>query len=406
MDAPETNEQVVDPAMAAWVQSERRRFTGGQPGWRRLLFPGVFLAYLGQTIGGVSNHASGAEAVVGYVLVGLFVALYWAALPNGWARGFNRWFWISVGALTVIYAAETAIAHQDAFVMAIFICVLCIAGMGARALPIAAVLTVTATWLPLLIPSWHYGTNWAAAFAIPITTFAMYGFFGVMQSNRALAEARGEVVRLAAENERTRIARDLHDVLGHSLTTITVKAGLAHRIADRDPERASAEIAEVEALARRALADVRAAINGYREVTLAGEITTGREVLRAAGITATVPSATDSVRPECQELFGWVVREGLTNVVRHARALTCELRLGPNWVEIIDDGVGGAPSEGNGLTGLRERVAAVGGVVTAGPVADGGWRLRVEVPDQGTGTTPEPATPEAGLDVTPSPALG
>ncbi len=94
------------------------------------------------------------------------------------------------------------------------------------------------------------------------------------------------MARLAAEGERSRIARDLHDLLGHSLTTITIKAGLARRLSATDPERAAAEIGEVEDIARRSLADVRAAVAGYREVSLAGELATGRELLRAAGIEA------------------------------------------------------------------------------------------------------------------------
>jgi two-component system sensor histidine kinase DesK len=378
----ELDEQTVDPAAAAWAQAERWRAARRQAGWRRLLFPGIFLVYLGQTVGGVGRHASGAEAVTGYVLVGLFVLVYWAALPAAWTS--VRWRYWGIVALITIYVAETAIAHQDAFVMAIFVSVLSIALLGNRAVPIVVALTVSAVFLPLLVPGWHTGVNWAAAFAIPLTSFAMYGFFGVMRSNRELAEARTEVARLAAENERARIARDLHDLLGHSLTTITVKAGLAHRLADHDPERAIAEIAEVEVLSRRALADVRAAIDGYREVTLAGEIASGREVLRAAGVTATVPRAVDIVEPEHQELFGWVVREGITNVVRHARALTCSVTLGPTWVEIVDDGTGAVPSSdgaasGNGLTGLRERAAAAGGRVAVGPTTGGGWRLRVDL---------------------------
>ena len=158
----------------------------------------------------------------------------------------------------------------------------------------------------------------------------MFGFFGVIRGNRALSQARSEVARLAAENERNRIARDLHDLLGHSLTTITVKAGLARRLSRSDPERAAIEIAEVEVLSRQALADVRAAVTSYREVTLAGELATGRELLRAAGIEADLPRRRPtSSPPPYQELFGWVVREGLTNVVRHARATACTVALGP-----------------------------------------------------------------------------
>ena len=158
-----------------------------------------------------------------------------------------------------------------------------------------------------------------------------------------------------------------------------MKAGLAARLGDTDPARARQEIAEVETLARQTLGDVRAAVANYRDVTLAGELATGRQLLRAVGITADLPRAVDMVDPAHQELFGWVVREGLTNIVRHAHASSCAIRLTASGVEITDDGVGGAAPAGNGLSGLRERVAAAGGVVDAGPLEPRGWRLRVQL---------------------------
>jgi two-component system sensor histidine kinase DesK len=242
--------------------------------------------------------------------------------------------------------------------------------------------------VPSVIPSWHddLGDSWGTVtpVAIPVVAIVSFGVLQVFESNRELAEARVELARLAAENERIRIARDLHDLLGHSLTTITVKAGLARQLGAVDPVRSQQEIAEVEDLARRSLADVRAAVTNYRDVTLAGELATGRELLRAAGITADLPGAVDAVDPSNQELFGWVVREGLTNVVRHSHASSCSVRLSPGSVEIVDDGVGqnGGPGHGgpgNGLTGLRERAAAAGGVVDAGPLEPKGWRLRVSL---------------------------
>jgi two-component system, NarL family, sensor histidine kinase DesK len=124
---------------------------------------------------------------------------------------------------------------------------------------------------------------------------------------------------------------------------------------------------------------VRAAVSNYRDVTLAGELATGREVLRAAGIVADLPRAVDVVDPSNQELFGWVVREGVTNVVRHAHASSCAVRLSASEVEIVDDGVGVPSDPGNGLAGLRERVAAVGGTVDAGPLQPRGWRLHVSL---------------------------
>ena len=238
--------------------------------------------------------------------------------------------------------------------MCLYLTALIVARIGPRAVPIALALAVASLLVPLAIPAWHQSlsSTWGTVtpVAIPVVALASLGVRQVFESNRELAEARVELARLAAENERFRIARDLHDLLGHSLTTITVKAGLARQLGEADPARSQQEIAEVEELARRSLADVRAAVANYRDVTLAGELATGRELLRAAGIDADLPRAVDAVDPSNQELFGWVVREGLTNVVRHAHASSCSVRLSSGCVEIVDDGVGanGGPGSETG----------------------------------------------------------
>jgi two-component system sensor histidine kinase DesK len=264
--------------------------------------------------------------------------------------------------------------------------------------------------------------------------FIGLGFIMVIRNNVALRAAREEVARLAAEQERLRIARDIHDLLGHSLTTVTVKAQLARRLVNRDPDRAETEIAQVEQLARQSLADVRAVVAGYREVSLAVELATAREVLMAAGIAAEVPRAVDQVPAELRELFGWAVREGVTNAVRHSRAHRIRITVGERAVEVVDDGTartdaagaagpagpwstggragrpvvgsaragsagdpagGSAGSSGRlaggtGLAGLAERAARLGGWVEAGPVDGQGYRLRVEVPADPIGA-PDPA---------------
>jgi two-component system sensor histidine kinase DesK len=335
--------------------------------------------YLGQAVDGVSKHSSGAAAVVGYALVVAFAAVYLVALNLIWPGRIRLFWWLYALALALT-AAELFFAHSDALVFCVYIAVLTVAARVRWSLAVAALLAVATAVIPRLVPGWGGVIEWNTALSVLLVSIAMFGFFKIVQSNNALAAARAEVARLAAENERSRIARDLHDLLGHSLTTITVKAGLARRLAERgDTARAFTEISEVEQLSRRTLGDVRAAVSAHREVTLAGELATAREVLRAAGVISELPGSVAETDPALSELFGWVVREGVTNVVRHSRADHVRITLGRDFVEIYDDGKGGVPGAGNGLSGLRERVDAVGGTltVTGGLI---GFRVRAEVP--------------------------
>ena len=143
------------------------------------------------------------------------------------------------------------------------------------------------------LPGWDSGLG--IAFSVLAASVAMYGIQQMLLRNLALVAAHSENAELAVENERTRFARDLHDILGHSLTVITVKAELAQRMLDVDPERTRAELADLERLSRDALSDVRRAVEGYRELTLPGELTRARTALAAAGIDARLPSASDDV---------------------------------------------------------------------------------------------------------------
>ena len=173
-----------------------------------------------------------------------------------------------------------------------------------------------ALFLPPAIGSWHASFDSTTAASLALISLAMWAFFGIIRTNHALEEARAEVATLAAEGERNRIARDLHDLLGHSLTTITVKAGLRSgwpSTTRLEPRLRSGRSKS----SRRSLTDVRA-VSNYRIVTLATELATAQEVMRATGIDALVLTPTDVVDSDLQELFGWVVREATTNIVRHA----------------------------------------------------------------------------------------
>jgi two-component system sensor histidine kinase DesK len=358
-------------------------------GLRLAMLSAGMLAYPSVTAANLSQYASGGRALAGYLIVAAFACCYVLAAVSAVRHAWGRVFAV-LGVMAALFVAELPFAREYAF----FLCAVVVSFAASfhrrRAVPIVAAGALAALVVPVAVRPWHSGPGWFEAIAVVFTAVTVYGFSGLTATNRALLEARAEVARLASEAERNRIARDLHDLLGHSLTVITVKSALARRLTAAGSPLALAEITQVEELTRQALADVRAAVTGYREVSLAGELARGREMLRAAGIVADLPTAADEVPAEHRELFGWVVREGLTNVVRHARATRCTVTLSSSRVEIRDDGTGavqapaGAPSTGgNGLTGLSERVAAAGGRLDAGPLEPRGWRLRVTVGGMG-----------------------
>lgn len=213
-------------------------------------------------------------------------------------------------------------------------------------------------------------------------TSALFAMSRLVRTVRRLRAAHEEIATLAVNAERERLARDLHDILGHSLTTITVKAGLARRVLEsaNDTGRAIEEIREVEALSRSALSDVRATVSEYREVSLSAELVGARAALRAAEIDGDLPHAVDNVRPELQQVFGYVLREAVTNVLRHSGAKHVKVRLGKTWMEIEDDGVGAAPdATGNGLRGIAERLERVGGTLHTERGEHGGFVVRAQV---------------------------
>jgi two-component system sensor histidine kinase DesK len=228
--------------------------------------------------------------------------------------------------------------------------------------------------------------------------------------NDELSSARAELARLAVAEERERFARDLHDLLGHTLSVIALKAELAGRLVGSRPSDAAREIAEVERVARGALGEVRDAVSGYRQPTLADELAGARMALSAAGVTVDVDALDVALDPGLEAVLAWAVREGATNVIRHSGASRCSVRvvvgLAEASVEVADDGggaVGGGGSlPGHGLAGLRERAEALGGRVEAGPSAGGGFRLCVRVPvaagpvDGGAGPADGAAGPADG----------
>ena len=238
---------------------------------------------------------------------------------------------------------------------------------------------VTAEWWFLHLSGWFlfYGGGLSMVVGCSNIYFAQRE-----RANNRLEKANEEIEHLAKVAERERIARDLHDVLGHTLSVIILKSELARKLIDHDPERAKAEMADVEQTSRAALADVRSTIRGYRGHSLEAELKQAKATLETAGVVVKCESEEVRLTPAQESVVALVVREAVTNVVRHAQARNCHLRLMPVngncRIEIQDDGRGGGAVEGNGLRGMRERIEALGGTLERENRA--GTRLSIEFP--------------------------
>jgi two-component system sensor histidine kinase DesK len=257
-----------------------------------------------------------------------------------------------------------------------------------------AVLGVAVLAFALLLDMrlWEYGPT--LFFGLMVAVGSFYAA-ALERTSAELAASRDEARRLAVVAERERIARDLHDLLGHTLTVVAVKADLAGRLVDRDPARAKSEIEDIRSTARAALADVRAAVTGMRSTSLATEVATARRALASAGVAFEYRGPAELVPPEIETVLALVIREGVTNVVRHSQAQHCAVafeRIADRLVLTVRDSrrplAGSAvpdaaePSghrEGNGLAGMRQRLAAVGGTLEFARAADG-TTLRARVP--------------------------
>ena len=340
----------------------------------------VWLVFLAQPFQAAWNAPPGAERTVSLVAIVVQAAAFASlSLSGGPARrrGLERpWTWAIVAVQAVCVALATLAAHQDGLVGLVFLAASAVMTLPGRPAFLLTILSLVAIHtVPRLVPGWTGIDDLSVS--VVLAALAVWGLRQLLMSNRALHAAQDEVAALAVDRERERIARDMHDILGHTLTVVAVKAELAGRLVELDAARAQREIGEVQALARSALADVRSMVAGTREVTLTAELAGARQALDAAGIAAEVPNAADEVPDRLRPLFAWAVREGTTNVIRHAAARSVRISLSPEELVIDDDGRGPAGGHGHGLTGLAERARSVGAVVDAGPGPTGGYRLRV-----------------------------
>lgn len=351
----------------------------------------IWLFWLVQPVLALWFHRPIAAALAGTLLVVLFAALYVVhlvfqrvvMLQQRWPL--RRWPGVAgllrFAALAVIAAGLVLVTGQDGFPAVFFVAISAIWTLPVWAAGAVAASVGLGYWiLQSQVPGWTDDTG--ALFGLG------FGFLGALlgisgaRRQRELQRERERNAQLMVADERTRLARDLHDLLGHSLTVMTVKAELAGRLFDVDAAAARREIADLERLSRQALSDVRSAVEGYREISLGTELIGARNALEAAGIRGELPPAVAGVPDDLRELFAWTVREAITNVLRHSAASRCRIELTETSITVQDNGFGagvadvrvfGAESEadpppgpgtgGNGLRSLRERAAAVGATV-------------------------------------------
>ena len=253
-----------------------------------------------------------------------------------------------------------------------------------------AVIVVIATTMTGLGITLIQGDLFGVIMVLMALALALTVGLGIRYDNTraALRRAEERTAVLAVAAERERIGRDLHDILGHSLTTIAVKADLAQRLASRDPVATAAQIGEIASIARQALKDVRTTAAGMREVRLASEIAAARSVLTAAGLECRAPVALPMLTDADSELLGYVVREAVTNVVRHSGATRCLIEADADGVTVTDNGTGfNGRRGGSGLTGLRQRTEQAGGTLDVRTSPEGtvlGVRLPAPASERGT----------------------
>ncbi|WP_328558123.1 sensor histidine kinase [Streptomyces sp. NBC_00358] len=339
----------------------------------------------------VSGHHTSAATAAGWVGLAAFVAVYLMLVFRHMGKAFTgslavTLMVIALGALAVVLCLTLGAPWLGLFV---YVSVACGTTFPLR----VSYWTIPLTAVVMLLVGLHGGERDARNLVLLVVLigFAMTGVRQLVRTTVELRKARATVAQLAANEERLRLARDLHDLLGHSLSLITLKSELAGRMLPDHPDKAAQQVADIEQVSRQALVDVREAVTGYRRPRLAGELAGAQVALTAADVVADLPAEPDldGVPEECESALAWALREAVTNVVRHSDARRCSVELvrrqtldGPVLeLTVQDDGSGGSSGavHGNGLTGLTERLEKAGGSLEAGRVRRG-FRLVARAP--------------------------
>ncbi|HEY5019122.1 MAG TPA: sensor histidine kinase [Streptosporangiaceae bacterium] len=368
----------------------------------RVSLTAVWLVYLIQPVSGLFGRRHDALYVGGGIAIIAAFCVVFVLMIADWNRTTRR----STAGLAALFALALAacVIYGGGGATALWIYVSAIAGLAIprQRTAIWVLALATACYCVTSLTS-HVGMGDFLINLLPVVLLglAMIGLRNHFELTRELSEARETVARLAASQERLRLARDMHDLTGQSLSMITLKSELALRLLGRlpagpDRDRARDEIEQVGAVSRQTLHDIREAISGYRRPTLAVEIITARAALEAAGIApqddADLTLLSGTFDPDAEAALAWCLREAVTNVVRHSGARTCQVRLarrgGTLTLEVCDDGRGHAGVEpagsgtftGTGLRGMSERLCAVGGSLELRPAGPPGFRLIAAVP--------------------------
>ncbi|WP_280890529.1 histidine kinase [Streptomyces sp. LBL] len=369
---------------------------GQSPRSRRELLPkvlwiGVWLVFLSPPVHDLaSGHHTTGGTVAGWLGLAVFVGTYLTLVFRNMSRSSLPARLVGaliavLGALAVLLSLTLGPHWLGLFV---YVAVACGATLPLR----AAYWTIPLTAGAMTLVGLHVGEDEALDLVLLVLLigFAMTGVRQLVRTTVELREARATVAQLAANEERLRLARDLHDLLGHSLSLITLKSELAGRMLPAHPEKAAQQVADIEEVSRQALVDVREAVTGYRRPRLTAELAGVRVALTAAGVTAVLPADPDltGVPEKSESALAWALREAVTNVVRHSGARRCTVGLvrhqtldGPVLeLSVEDDGSGGSGAgPGNGLAGLTERLEKAGGSLDAAGTRHG-FRLAARVP--------------------------
>ncbi|MFE8988194.1 histidine kinase [Streptomyces collinus] len=366
------------------------------------LWTGIWLVYLSAPVTDLlhGGHSTGVT-ILGWTGLAAFVTWYMLLVFRTGRGERNTLVLASLGVLAAQSTLLALTLGREWLVLFVYVSIASGAALPLRmarwTIPAACAL-LTAVALAT-----HDGMSYLAGLLIPalLGGFAMTGVRELVRTAIALREARATVAQLAANEERLRLARDLHDLLGHSLSLITLKSELAGRMLPGRPDEAAQQVADIEQVSRQALVDVREAVTGYRRPRLHAELAGARVALAAAGVTAELPAepGLDGVPEESESALAWALREAVTNVVRHSGARRCTVGLlrrqtldGPVLELTVEDNGSGGPGSGhgNGLAGLTERLTKAGGTLEAGPLKPG-FRLVARVPTAGPADVGSPA---------------